>query len=146
MFGIGKMFGKKAAAARTEIKKLENRDLMEAVVGGCMLIAFADGECEESELKTIESLLRTSKALEGFGHEVADTMNRFTERLHAGYRVARLEIMREIGDVKGNRAEAEDVLVSMLTIAEADGEIEPEEQKELDAVATTLGLRLADYV
>jgi tellurite resistance protein TerB len=146
MFGIGKMFGKKAAAARGELKKMENRDLMEAVVGGCMLIAFADGECEESELKTIESLLRTSKALEGFGHEVTDTMNRFTERLHAGYRVARLEIMREIGDVKSNRNEAEDVLVAMLTVALADGEIEPEEQKELDAVATTLGLRLADYV
>ncbi|MCX7132500.1 TerB family tellurite resistance protein [Aeromonas sp.] len=146
MFGIGKLFGKKAAAARGELKKMENRDLMEAVVGGCMLIAFADGECEESELKTIESLLRTSKALEGFGHEVTDTMNRFTERLHAGYRVARLEIMREIGDVKSNRNEAEDVLVAMLTVALADGEIEPEEQKELDAVATTLGLRLADYV
>ncbi|WP_421179286.1 tellurite resistance TerB family protein [Aeromonas enteropelogenes] len=146
MFGIGKMFGKKAAAARGELKKLENRDLMEAVVGACLLTAFADGECEESELKTIESLLRTSKALEGFGSEITDTMNRFTERLRAGYRVARLEILREIGDVKGNRQEAEDVLVAMLTIAESDGEIEPAEQKVLDEVATALGLRLADYV
>lgn len=142
---FGKLFGKKAATAKAEIKKFENRDLMEATVGGCLLIAFADGECDDAELKTIESLLRTNKALDGFGHELTDTVNRFTERLKAGYRVARVEILREIEDVKGNRQEAEDVLVTMLTIAEADGEIEEAEQKELTTVADRLGLRIADY-
>ncbi|WP_331253421.1 TerB family tellurite resistance protein [Aeromonas hydrophila] len=93
----------------------------------------------------MESLLRTNKALEGFGHELTDTVNRFTERLKAGYRVARVEILREIEEVKGNRQEAEDVLVTMLTIAEADGEIEEAEQKELTTVADRLGLRIADY-
>ncbi|MNQ95606.1 Tellurite resistance protein TerB [compost metagenome] len=141
MFG----FGKKARAAKAEIKKFEKRDLMEAVVTGCLLIAFADGTCEEAELKAIESLLRTNKALEGFGHELTDTINRYTERLKAGYRVARLEILREIEQVKGDRQEAEDVLITMLTIAEADGEIEAAEQKELDTVSDRLGLRLADY-
>ena len=141
MFG----FGKKARAAKNEIKKFEKRDLMEATVGGCLLVAFADGDCEDSELKTIDSLLRTNKALEGFGHELTDTINRFTERLKAGYRVARVEILREIEQVKGDRQEAEDVLITMLTIAEADGEIEAAEQKELDNVAERLGLRISDY-
>lgn len=141
------MFGwkKKANAAKTELKKFEKRDLMEAVVGGCLLIAFADGSCEEAELKSIDALLRTNKALEGFGHELTDTINRYTERLKAGYRVARLEILREIEQVKGDRQEAEDVLITMLTIAEADGEIEEAEQKELSTVSDRLGLRLADY-
>lgn len=141
------MFGwkKKANAAKTELKKFEKRDLMEAVVGGCLLIAFADGFCEEAELKSIDALLRTNKALEGFGHELTDTINRYTERLKAGYRVARLEILREIEQVKGDRQEAEDVLITMLTIAEADGEIEEAEQKELSTVSDRLGLRLADY-
>lgn len=139
-------FGKNAKAVKVEIKKFEKRDLMEAVVGGSLLIAFADGECEESELKTVDSLLRTNKALEGFGQELTDTVNRYTERLKAGYRVARLEILREIEEVKGDRQEAEDVLITMLTISESDGEIEEAEQKELDAVAGRLGLRLADYV
>ena len=141
MFG----FGKKARAAKNEIKKFEKRDLMEATVGGCLLVAFADGDCEDSELKTIDSLLRTNKALEGFGHELTDTINRFTERLKAGYRVARVEILREIEQVKGDRQEAEDVLITMLTIAEADGEIEAAEQRELDTVAERLGLRISDY-
>ena len=72
-------------------------------------------------------------------------MMAFTDRLKAGYRVGRMEILREIQDVKGDQREKEDVLLAMLTVAEADGEIEPEEEKELNAVAQALGLRLSDY-
>ena len=142
MFGLGKKFGK----AKTEIKKLENRDLMEAVVGGCLLIAAADGDIEDEEVKRVDSLLRTNKNLEHFGSEITELTNRFGERLKSGYRVARAEILREIEDIKGDAQQKEDVLLNMLTIAEADGEIEPAEQKELETVAQRLGLRLADYV
>jgi len=137
---------KKASAFKAEVKKMENRDLLEAVVGGCLLIAAADGEIEDSEVKKIDSLLRTNKNLEHFGSEITELVNRFSERLQSGYRVARAEILREIDDVKADSQQKEDVLLNMLTIAEADGEIEPEEQKELDTVAQRLGLRLADYM
>jgi tellurite resistance protein TerB len=140
-----RLFGGKAAAARTEIKKFERRDLMEALVGGCLLVSFADGECEEAEVKKVEGLLRTNKALEGFGAELNDTVNRFRDRLNTGYRTARAEILREIEEVKHVRNDAEDVLLNMLEVAEADGEVEPAEMKELKEVAGRLGLRLEDY-
>lgn len=143
---FGKFLGKKAGAVKAEVKKLENRDLLEAVVGGCLLIAAADGDIEDSEVKKIDSLLRTNKNLEHFGSEITDLVNRFSERLQSGYRVARAEILREIEDIKSDQQQKEDVLLNMLTIAEADGEIEPAEQKELDTVAQRLGLRISDYV
>ena len=143
---FGKMFGKKASAAKAEIKKFENRDLMEAMVGGCDLVAFADGECEQEEIKKIDELLRTSKALEGFGAETSTTLNRFCERLTASYRAGRIEILREIEEVKSDQREKEDVLIAMLTVAEADGEIEESERKELDVVAQRLGMRLDDFL
>ena len=143
---FGKMFGKKASAAKAEIKKFENRDLMEAMVGGCALVAFADGECEQEEIKKIDELLRTSKALEGFGAEISTTLNRFCERLTASYRAGRIEILREIEEVKSDQREKEDVLIAMLTVAEADGEIEESERKELDVVAQRLAMRLDDFL
>ena len=142
MFGLKKkLFGAKVAA-----KKMENRDLMEAMVGGCLLIAFADGDCEEAELLKMDEVLRTSKSLEGYGSELTDTINRFVARLKAGYIIGRAEILREINDVKGSQTEKEDVLLAMLTVAMSDGQIEPEEQKELTQVAQRLGLRIEDYV
>lgn len=143
MFGI---FKKKVNVAKESIKRLESKDLMEAMVGGCLLIAFADGDCEEAELLKMDEVLRTSKSLEGYGSELTDTINRFTARLKAGYIIGRAEILREINDVKGSQTEKEDVLLAMLTVAMSDGQIEPEEQKELTQVAQRLGLRIEDYV
>lgn len=141
MFG----FGKKVSKVKAEVKKMENRDLLEAVVGGCLLVAAADGDIEDTEVKAIDSLLRTNKNLEHFGSEISELVNRYSERLRSGYRVARAEILREIEDIKGDASQKEDVLLNMLTIAEADGEIEEKEHKELETVAQRLGLRLADY-
>lgn len=143
---FGKLFGKKVTIAKENLKRLENRDLMEAMVGGCLLIAFADGDCEEAELLKMDEVLRTSKSLEGYGAELTDTINRFVARLKAGYIIGRAEILREINDVKGSQTEKEDVLLAMLTVAMSDGQIEPEEQKELTQVAQRLGLRIEDYV
>ena len=89
---------------RSEVKKLENRDLMEAVIGGCLLIVFADGEAEDAELKKLDGLVRSNKSLEHFGVELTDTINRFTQRLQAGYRVARNDILREIEQSNAARA------------------------------------------
>ena len=143
---FGKLFGKKVTVAKENLKRLENRDLMEAMVGGCLLIAFADGDCEEVELLKMDEVLRTSKSLEGYGSELTDTINRFVARLKAGYIIGRAEILREINDVKGSQTEKEDVLLALLTVAMSDGQIEPEEQKELTQVAQRLGLRIEDYV
>ncbi|WP_288463268.1 TerB family tellurite resistance protein [uncultured Pseudomonas sp.] len=142
---FGKLFGKKVGAAKVELKRVENRDLMQAVVGGCLLVAAADGEIEKSESDKIEQLLRSNKNLEHFGGEITTTVSRFTEQLQAGFRVGRMNIMREIRDIKNNASDAEEVFVNMITVAEADGEIQPEELKVLAEVGRELGLRVQDF-
>ncbi len=54
--------------------------------------------------------------------------------------------LREIEDVKHDTREAEDVLDVAVAIAEADGEIEPEERKVLEEIAGVLGLRLENHL
>ncbi|EHK6275131.1 tellurite resistance TerB family protein [Escherichia coli] len=142
MFG---MFKKKTAAVKVELKKVENRDLMEAIVGGCLLVA-ADGEIEKEETAKLDQLLRSNPRLSHYGNEITALITRFTEQLEAGFRVGRMNILREIEDIKNDPKEAEEVFVNMLTIAESDGEIEPEEQKVLEEVGRRLGLRVEDYI
>ncbi|MFU0756930.1 Co-chaperone protein DjlA [Serratia marcescens] len=139
-------FGKKVAAAKVELKKVENRDLMEAIVGGCLLVAAADGTIEKEETAKLDQLLRSNPRLGHYGNEITALITRFTEQLEAGFRVGRMNILREIEDIKNTPTEAEEVFVNMLTIAEADGEIEPEEQKVLEDVGRRLGLRVDDYL
>jgi len=141
MFG----FGKKLFTAKRAVKKLENRDLMQAIVGGCLLVAAADGEIKKNEAAQIDIQIRANKALEHFGPEITATVNQFTEQLQAGFRLGRMNIMREIADIKNNPLDAEEVFVNMLTVAEGDGNISAEELKVLVEIGNQLGLRVKDF-
>lgn len=141
MFGIGKkLFGIKKTA-----KKLENRDLMQAIVGGCLLVAAANGEISKQESAQIDKQIRANKNLEHFGSEITATVNLYTEQLEASFRIGRMNIIREIKDIANNPADAEEVFVNMLAVAEGDGEVYEAELKVLREIGTVLGLRLKDF-
>lgn len=141
MFGLkNKLF-----SAKKSVKKLENRDLMQAIVGGCLLVAAADGEISKNEAAQIDLQIRANKNLEHFGAEITSTVNLFTEQLQAGFRLGRMNIMREIADIKNNPLDAEEVFVNMLTVAEGDGNISESEMKVLVEIGTQLGLRVKDF-
>lgn len=142
---FGKLFGKKVQDAKAEMKKVENRDLMEAIVGGCLLVAAADGDIGQEETESLEKLISSNPALEHFGGEIGKTINRFEQLLDAGFRIGKMKIMREIEDIKNNPLDAEEVFVNMLTIAEADGEIDEKELGVLKEVGRALGVRLSDF-
>jgi len=146
MFGFLKKMNKAGAAISEKAVKSENKDLMEAMVGAAALIGYADGSLDDSEISAIDGLLKNSKALQVFGNEPAQEFDRLCQVLSAGYRMGRLEVMKEISDCKGNKDEAEMVLVMAIEVAYADGDCDDKETKELEAIAGKLGLRLSDYM
>lgn len=93
----------------------------------------------------MDQLLRSNTRLQGFGAEISQTIQWFTDQLEAGFQVGRLSIMREIADVADDREHAEEMLVNMITIAGSDGELENEEMVVTKEVAGKLGLNPADY-
>ena len=146
MFGFLKKLKGTAKELGEKSIKAENKDLMEAMVGCACLIAYADGELEEAEITTITALLENSQALKLFGNEPQQEFDRLCNIMEAGYRMGRLNVMKEIADVAGNKEEAEMVLVMGIEVAFADGDYEPEEKKELEAIAKKLNLKLDDYI
>ncbi|MBY0419370.1 MAG: TerB family tellurite resistance protein [Pararheinheimera sp.] len=143
---LGKLLGKKTAGVREEMKKMENRDLMQAAVGAALLVAYADGECEDSEVSKLQEVIASLPALSSFGPELGQTVDRYNQQLKTSFILGRTQIMREIADVKNNQQEAEDVLIVAITIAAADGEVEPKEQEVLKQIGRQLGLNPDNYV
>ncbi|HHG1721579.1 tellurite resistance TerB family protein, partial [Klebsiella pneumoniae] len=47
-------FKKKTRKAVIEVKKMENRDAVEATVWGAYMIAYADGNCDAKEIAILE--------------------------------------------------------------------------------------------
>ena len=140
MLGLGKALGGLFRSA----KKVENRDLMEAIVGGNLLIAAADGEIEKEETQKIERLVRSNDNLKHFGSEIPKVIQKFTDWLESDFQLGYARIVKEIKDVAHNDDDVQEVMLNMLAVAKADGEIEAGERKVIEELARELGFRLTE--
>jgi len=141
-FGLGK----KKNEIRAAVAKLENRDLLQAIVYGAIYVAAADGELEPAELDKVEMILGNTPQLQGYGAELSNLVDRAKTDFKAGMRILRQNAEKELGDLQHSPSEALTVLNVMLTVAEADGEIEPAEMVALERSAKLLGLNLKDHL
>lgn len=136
------MFGKLLKSA----KKVNNQNLMEAIVAGAMLVAAADGTVEKSELDKLDKLLTSNENLEAFKPaDIRKVMSRYQNILEADFGVGQQKMLKELAEISDNTDHCEEVFLNMLAIAKSDGEIEPEEKAVLVKVARSLGISLDEF-
>ena len=141
MFGI---FKKKARKTFTEVKKMENRDAVEATVWGAYSIAYADGTCDAKEIAVLEKTIAALPAFAPFSGEIAQMSANIRAQYEASPRRANAQALRELADVAGT-SDAVDVLCLCLDIADNDG-VGPEEEDQLKKIAQALQLPLEQYL
>lgn len=140
MFG----FGKKTRKVVQEVKKMENRDAVEATIWGAYSIAYSDGNCDAKEIAVLEKTVSALPAFAPFAGEIAQMSSNIRARYEASPRSANAEALRQLADVAGT-SDAVDVLCLCLDIADNDG-ISEDEQASLKKIAQALQLPLDQYL
>lgn len=141
MFGLLK---KKTRKAVNEVKKMENRDAVEATVWGAYAISYADGTCDAKEIGVLEKTIGALPAFSPFAGEIAQMSSNIRARYEASPRSANAEAFRQLADVAGT-PDAVDVLCLCLDIADQDG-IGEDEMATLKKIAQALQLSLDQYL
>ena len=137
-------FGKKARKVVSEVKKMENRDAVEATVWGAYSIAYSDGTCDAKEIAVLEKTIAALPAFAPFSGEIAQMSSNIRARYEASPRSANAQALIELADVAGTQ-DAVSVLCLCLDIADQDG-IGEEEQAALKKIAQALQLSLDQYL
>lgn len=136
-----------ANAAKQTAVRLENKDLVEAVVFGSVMMAHADGELEDSELENLQKQLEGNDIFAGFPQaELGKMIDKACGYFKMGAIMGNKKCTDELKDVKNNPKHADEVMTAVLTIAFADGEFEEAEKKCAEKIAGLLNVRLKDYV
>lgn len=143
MFG---MFKKKAAEARANLHKVENRDLMEAIVASAILVAYVDGDCSDTELQKLQGIVENNDNLKHFGSEIGKTIDKYCVMYEAGARLAKSKLMKEIRDVSADESHKIEAFIIAIEIADADGEIDDAEKAVLVQIGKEFGLKAEDYI
>lgn len=126
--------------------RMENKNMMEAVVASCILVAAADGNISDQELATTRLILESNDRLKHFGPQISQTVTKFGDMIKGTFQLGELKLLREIGDIKSNPRDAEEVLVTAISIASADGKIEESEKRMIQKIARELGLNASQYI
>lgn len=141
MFG----FKRKAKEIKTDLIKADNRKLLKAAVGAGIWISSADGNIEDSEVKKLEKVISSNQHLKVFGGETTSTVDEYEQLFTDSVRAGRLEVRKLLGEIASNREEAELVLVIVLDVAEANGNVGDDEQAVINEIGKLLGLDPSKY-
>lgn len=142
MFGaLKKAF--KAGAAEVQADYSQNKDYLEAVAAAAALVAYADGDLEQSEKEKTTRIITNHPTLSKFykQNDIEATVETMFRRAKDGS--GRQQLARELDDIKGRpdgRQMAEDVFLIAKDVSMADGECEPEEEVVLKKIAARLGV------
>ncbi len=132
----------KAGAKEVQADYSHNKDYLEAVCAAAALVANADGEIEDSERSKVERVLSSHPVLSKMYQQniIAQTAETMFKR--AKDASGRQALARELDDIKGrdDGKMAEDVYLIALDVANADGELEPQEDAVLKKIAARLGV------
>lgn len=147
MFGkIKRILGASAKEIKAEYG--ENKDFLEAVLAASALVAAADGDIEETERRKVISIVTNHPSLGKLyqSNVIESTAELMFKR--AKDVSGRNQLARELDDIKGRpdgMQMAEDVYLIALDIANADGEVEPEEDVVLKKIAARLGVDTSKF-
>lgn len=145
MFGLFKRKATQAAsAAATNMRKLENKDLVEAAIGGMVLIAYCDGSCSDEELAQLQKVAEASPAFAGFASDIPAMVDRYNQQFKVSFQMGRMAVMREMKDIVADTAAKEDTLIAMSAVALSDGECSDKERAVILEVGKSLGLTQSD--
>ncbi|WP_419875102.1 tellurite resistance TerB family protein [Candidatus Pristimantibacillus sp. PTI5] len=129
-----------------QVKKLKNKDFLDAVVAGCAIVAGADGSINANEKQKMTGYISRSEELKVFDmSEVINRFNHFVGNIEFDGMIGKQEALKAIAKYR-NKPEVGRVIVGVCSaIGAADGDFDASEQAAVRDICTTLGLNPSEF-
>ncbi|ABC21692.1 tellurite resistance TerB family protein [Rhodospirillum rubrum] len=129
----------------TEITKFKSKDLLEAVVAGCALVAYADNTVSPEEKQKMMGYLKTSDQLKVFDqNDVIKIFQKYIEKFEFDVAIGTGEVMQAVGKFR-DKPQGQLIVRVCCAIAAADGTFDDKEQAVVRRMCSELGLNPADF-
>lgn len=129
-----------------ELKKYQNKDVLDAMVGASVMVAAADGNIDASEKTKLLGYLKVSELTKVYPtDQVIDVFQKHSERFDFGVDIGKAEALRIIGRHRSNPDVARTIMRTVIMIANADGNFDANEKRVIQEIAKELGQNAADF-
>lgn len=129
-----------------EVHRAQNEHLMDGIVAGCALVAYADGWVTEEERVRMLGLIRGFEPIAAFGiDDVAATFASMTARFAFDQNTGERSALEAVARLKGAGRYPTLLVEACCAIAAADGGFDAEERLAAVRICETLGLEPAEF-
>lgn len=129
-----------------QFSRIKNKDVMVAVVAGCTLVAYADGNVSAEEKNKMVLFLQNTETLKSFKtDEIIEAFGKFTRKFEFDKDIGKSEVLAAVGKIK-NPEEAKLVMRACVIIANSDGNFDEKEKNVVRILCQHLGLNSSEFV
>lgn len=131
---------------QTEIGKFRNKEMMEAVVAGCAIVAYADGFVSAEEKQKMIGFMQQSESLKVFDTtKVIELFGKYVTKFEFDNQIGKGEALSAIVKLKNKPAEAQLLVRVCISIAGSDGNFEQAEKEAVIMICHELGLNPKNF-
>ena len=133
------------ASLSQEMSRFRNKELMEAVLAGCALVAAADGTVTKEEKEKMLGFVRNSESLKSYDQNVViDTFQKHIGKIEFDFTLGKIESLKVISKIK--KPEEARLLVRVCcAIGSADGDFDADERKIVREICQELSLNPSEF-
>tara|TARA_B100000508_G_scaffold27485_1_gene20204 strand:- start:67158 stop:67598 length:441 start_codon:yes stop_codon:yes gene_type:complete len=136
-------FNETSESLQTSLKKFQNKEMLNAIVGGAVYVSAADGDISSDEKQKLMGFLERSEELKVFETgEVIKVFKSLADNFDFDVDVGRGECMKHIVKIKGDESQSQLLIQVVVAIAKSDGDFDDDEKAAVDAIAKALGIQL----
>ncbi|MDZ4840633.1 MAG: TerB family tellurite resistance protein [Hyphomicrobium aestuarii] len=129
-----------------EIKQAQHEHLLEGIVAGCALVAYADGWVTDEEHDRMVNLIRGFEPIAVFGlDDVMATFETMTSWFASDQTSGEAAALEAVARVKGSAKYSALLIKTCCAIAAADGGFDAEERHAITRICQRLGLDPATF-
>ncbi len=133
-------------SVNAELKKFRSKDLLQAIVAGSTMIAYADGVVSAAEKQKLLGFVRTSEQLSVFeSDKVIEAFTLHLARFEFDAIIGAGEALQKIAIFKG-KPESQLIVRVCVAIANADGNFDDNEKKALAQICQILDLDIKNFI
>ncbi|MEW5839309.1 MAG: tellurite resistance TerB family protein [Pseudomonadota bacterium] len=131
---------------QTEIGKFRNKDMMEGIVAGCALVAYADGSASSAEKQKMLGFIKQSDALKVFDtDDVIKTFEKYIGKFEFDHGIGRGEALAAIVKMKSKPDQAQLLVRVCIAIGSSDGNFDELERQAVTTICHELGLNPKNF-
>jgi tellurite resistance protein TerB len=131
---------------QTEIGKFRNKEMMEGIVAGCALVAYADGDVSSAEKQKMIGFIKQSETLKVFEtDDVIRTFEKYIGKFEFDQGIGRGEALAAIVKMKGKPDQAQLLVRVCIAIGSSDGNFDETERQAVTTICHELGLNPKNF-